>query len=285
MTVVLLAYNLMGENGLITIDSTSIWSTSKSFLIVENDTFLNNHKYNNLIYYKDSTLNKITDTYLIREDSTGKVFLSDTNEEIVAYDFSLTKGDSLILDFLGDYPSNVKLFIKIDSVGEITLNNNRVYQAQFVSICNFYKDELDCDNTFSDIWVKGIGSLRYGIICSYPFITGGSVSYLLCYFKDNELIYQNPDCNNCYQTVSSPFIKENQKQLINLYSNADGWLAINLLYENKGLLTLYSTEGKLLVKQKISSKETKICVPASGLLLYRFTTTKGENQTGKVMVQ
>jgi len=275
--------HLHGQKPLVSIDTTSQWNMSQYVFALENDTIIQDKNFKKLIEYKDFEKSKILKTYFLREDTTGKVFLSDTKEEIVIFDFSLTTGDSLILDFLGDNSSYKKLFIKVDSIGEIILSNNEEYQAQFVSICNYYKDKLNCDFTYSDVWVKGIGSLGWGIVYPPLFIIGGSIPFQLCYLANNEVVYQSPDCSDCFTFVSAE-LNEVSPQLIKLYPNKNGLLKLQPINGNKGEFSLYLLDGKQIIKQRVNETLTQFYVPKEGVLLYRFVTEKGEIQTGKVII-
>jgi hypothetical protein len=276
---------LNGQNALKLIDTTSLWNMSQSIIVIENDTVVYQKNYKKLICYSDSSYTKIRDTYFIRDDSTGKVFLADTKEEIVAFDFNLAAGDTFILNILGDEPDYLKLFFRVDSVKTIMLADNKEYQAQYVTVCSYYKDNLgDCGLTTTDIWVKGVGSLKFGIIYPMLFGTGGRAPFLLCYFMKQELVYQSPDCINCYSYVNVPLLKT-QKRLINLFPTSEGSLQLQLLNKEKGELFLFTLEGRQLLNRKITEDETELCSPSNGALLYRFVTKNGEVQTGKVLVK
>lgn len=276
---------LNGQDALTLINTTSRWNMSQSIIVIENDTVVHQKNYKKLICYSDSNYTKIIDTYFIRDDSTGKVFLADEKEEIVAFDFNLAVGDTFILNILGDEPDYLKLFFRVDSVKTIMLADNNEYQAQYVTVCSYYKDELeDCGRTISDIWVKGVGSLKFGIIYPMLFSTGGRAPFLLCYFSNQKLVYQSPDCINCYSYVSAPSLST-QKRLISLFPTSEGMLHLQKLNKEKGEFFLYSLEGQQLLNQKIAKDETEFCVPTNGIFLYRFETGNGEVQTGKVMVR
>jgi hypothetical protein len=276
---------LCGQNALKLIDTTSQWNMSQSIIVIENDTVVNQRNYNKLICYSDSNYNKIRDTYFIREDSTGKVFLANTKEEIVAFDFNLAVGDTFILNILGDEPDHFKLFFRVDSITTIILSDNKEYQAQHVTVCSYFKNEpVNCDISTTDIWVKGVGSLKFGIVYPKLFGTGGREPFLLCYFSNQKLVYQNPECINCFSYVSVPSFKT-QKRLINLIPTSEGRLQLQLLNKGKGELNLYTLEGLKLLNCKITKNETELCVPSHKILVYRFETLIGEVQTGKVLVK
>lgn len=78
---------------------------------------------------------------------------------------------------------------------------------------------------------------------------------------------------------------QNNKSLINLYSIKNGLLRLQLKSNISGEISLYTPDGKQVLKKPITGKESNFYAPASGLLLYRFENEKGEIQTGKVLVR
>ena len=189
------------------IDPFDRWKTT--YYTITNDTTFNNTKYK--IVYEQFELSGEDRfvRYFVREDSSGKVFYSNGAQEVLAFDFSLKQGDTLIHEVL-DLEN--KYFIQVDSVGTVTLADNKDYYALFVQICDYFKNKPDCDNAVSDMWVPGIGSLNYGI--SYPllFVTGCAAKpYLLCHNYYNDVIYVNPKFGNCELNTLAESIKKQEK--------------------------------------------------------------------------
>jgi hypothetical protein len=78
---------------------------------------------------------------------------------------------------------------------------------------------------------------------------------------------------------------EKNKSLIDLFSIDNGLLQLQLKSNFSGEIILYTPDGKQVLKKPVTNKESTICTPANGLLLYRFITEKGEVQSGRVVVQ
>jgi len=270
---------LYGQSALVSIDSTSRWIRGYANYVIENDTTINNYTYKKLITYTDSSFKRYVDTDYIREDTTGKVFLFKYGEEVVAYDFNLAFGDTFILDFPGDDSS--MLLYTVDSVGVIILADNNAYDALYVKVYSYYDSNLG-ERYINDILVRGIGSLKFGIVQPMLFGTGGSISPLVCYHKGDELVYLNPEYKSCYSYVSVPKLNVD-KNIINLYPIGESIMCLKS--QSNGNLSFYTLDGRLVHKEQITQFETQICLPETGILLYRFTTAKGEVQTGKVMVK
>ena len=131
---------------------------------------------------------------LFREDN-GKVFYrefdgksSEIGNECLLYDWNLSVGDTVFVQ-QGDNETGLVLDAVYDTIfnGE----NHRVFSL-------IYKSDL----TLTEKWIEGIGS-ELGFPYSgtrlhpinpfnYDMTTG-----LLCYYKDGNLAWQNPECDTC----------------------------------------------------------------------------------------
>jgi hypothetical protein len=226
----------------------------------ENDTIINGSDLYKKIYVSNNQISWREPGTLIKEDS-GNVFvyLPLVNEVKQLYTFNLEVGDKVYL-----YPSDP---LNVDSVVvKNILGVDRKYFYIFPKI----------------VWIEGIGSLQ-GPLEPFGVFLGGGFLVLLCVHEDGVLIYQNPDYPDCKVTSSAEFNSVNKK-LIELLPSPAGLLRLSLLNGSKGELSLYSPEGKRLFKSRITERETEICAPAEGLLLFRFVNEKGEVQTGKIVL-
>lgn len=265
------------------IDPHNLWKTS--YLTINGDTIINNTEYN-LVYESPDTLFKTkTLKYYIREAPAGKIFLSNGEKEILVFDFSLNKGDTLIVDYFDT--SAGKFFVRVDSTGTITLADNKQYKAQYVQVCDYYNKTARCnDYSVSDIWIPEIGSLKFGLMYPRLFVTGNNnMFHLLCHYANNKLLYVNPEFNNCEinTSVAGPAIKP--KQLIDLYQLTGQSLQLRPYNNQSGTITIYDINGKTMIREKISGNKTLHLNNLPGLYLYRYITDKGEFQTGKIILK
>ncbi len=262
------------------IDPYDRWKTT--YYTITNDTTFNNTKYK--IVYEQFELSEEDKflRYYIREDSAGKVFHSDGEQEVLAFDFSLNKGDTAIVEVLN---LETKYFIRVDSVGTVTLADNKDYYALFVRVCDYFKNKPDCDNEVSDIWVPGIGSLNYGI--SYPllFVTGSAAKpYLLCHNLYNDVIYVNPEFGNCELNTSAEHIKK-QEQLVIVHQESGNRLKLEISANNYGVFKLYDLFGRKVGEIRTDSNTETFVTPGGGLFIYYYESDNGKIQTGKVIVR
>ncbi len=199
---------------------------------------------------------------LFKEDS-NKVFANNYEGNYLQqiYDFNIEKGDTIYTYF--DFGS---ILLTVDSVVvRNVLGTNRKHFFMSHGI----------------LWIEGIGSIQGPLKSFGRFDNGFSV--LLCVHEDGILIYQNPDYPDCKVTSSAEFNSKNKK-LIELFPTSSGLLRLSLLNGSKGEISIYSPEGKQLFKSRITERETEICSPAEGLMLFRFVNENGEVQTGKVVL-
>lgn len=252
------------------------WATS--FLHTEGDTLMNEKHYKKLVSCADSLCSKKSLKSYIREEA-GRVYLANKTEELIQFDFNLRQGDTMIIDFLQRVNRDIRIHIRVDSVKSIVLRDQKKRIAQYVSVINHYP--------LKDVFVEGIGSLKFGL--EFPitlFITAEHTisPSLLCFYSGDNIIYSNPEINNCYlSTGVQPLLK--QPELVRVLTNNHGILEIQLTEAKSGKLLVFDTNGKLILGQDVNQSDSQFCLPSSGLYLYRFVSDKGKVQTGKVMVE
>jgi hypothetical protein len=253
------------------------WKTS--ILHVKGDTVMNEKQYRKLWVCGDSLCKNESLKVYIREDSS-RIFLADKTEEVLQYDFNLVKGDTMIIDLLRE---NSRLyFIQIDSVRYIIMQDQNTRIAQYVTVSDHYYREY----SFNDIFVEGIGSLKFGI--QYPsnlFITGDHyiTPNLLCFYTDNSLVYNNPDFNDCYITTG---IHQDQvkPELVNVFSRQHGELTLEMRSAKSGILYIYNIQGQLLKKEKIVGSINSIEINGRGIFIYKFESEDRKIQSGKIII-
>jgi hypothetical protein len=257
------------------------WSTS--FQTISEDTVIGSSVYKKVVESSDSFFTSKTVNCLIREDTTGKVFLRTGNSEIIAFDFGLKAGDTLLTDNLWKLP--YQFYFKVDSVSTIILRNNQSYTASYVQVFMFSNNQICTSCSFPDVWVQGIGSLKYGLTYPILFKTGGCCpSVLLCFHENNQLAYQNPGYNTCYLNTDVNELVS-AESYIHLFDNGYGNIIIENNANRKGTIVLYTIDGKNVANYKVDSKTRAFCPPGSGIYLYRFESSDGKVQTGKVLVR
>lgn len=275
-----IAYNFVNYGA---IDPHDYWTT-ESYKIVDN-VKVNNIDYKKMVSYNDSIAQQEKFKFYVREDSIGKIYYANDETEFVAFDFNLIVGDSmLIIPTQHGITLTYNFWAKIDSIANINLNGIS-YKAQCLTIKNYDYPESD---SFNDIWINEIGSLTYGLF--YPVMGITASRYvaprLLCVSQNEILLYKNPEFDACYiNTKTAVTTLENRTKLVEVFQSGIGTLTIRISDHQQGEFTLFDLEGRKILQQKINTTKTQLCVPASSILLYQFKNTKGEVQSGKIMVE
>lgn len=180
---------------------------------VDNDSIINGKIFRNIIaHYPENPQNR---NYFgsISEDS-GKIsaniiIVNDTLKDILLYDFTLEKGDTV---FGLPLSSTKEHFCELNETKIVT-------GIDSIELLNGEKRKrINFDNT--EAWIEGIGSINGLFNPAYPIATGlYSYQFISCYKQnDVELYHNNLWCNeNCCELLAGIFdTKEIQKSL-NLY--------------------------------------------------------------------
>ena len=229
-------------------------------LKTDTDTIIYEKTYLKLLISYDAEQSNWTSyhKYLCQENEKVYYYDLSAKKEYLLYDFGLSEKDSFKIEPHGFY-------INVDS---IRTNNSKKY---------FYLSK----NTQQTVWIEDIGCLD-GLFLNSGNVGVGEYSTLLCCKSDDEMLYDNPEYNVCFIKTSTETLPMLNEKLIGITTSKEGVL---IETSAKGHLSIYTLDGRLVLKQQIEQPETTLCPPETGVLLYRFTTTKGEVQTGKVLVE
>ena len=99
--------------------------------------------------------------------------------------------------------------LKLISVNDTILEGENAPRKKYV--LEYLVDSIPGD--FYETWIEGIGS-EYGLINPCSRVLVGGVYDLLCYYEDEDLIWQNSSFNSCYidthssGTVGTEFLDE-----------------------------------------------------------------------------
>lgn len=166
--------------------------TWKTFTYSIEDTLIGNQMYSKL-------LSSEGEAYLLREDTVEKkVFLIETYngnfDEKLIYDFGMEIGDTF------DYyyaPNQIQFSLRLDSVKNITFDNGAPTRAYFLGVKwgnpdSYFHDKL--------VWIEGMGDIGKFFYGRCIGIVGCEIyNNLLCYKKNEELYYINPQFNTCFR--------------------------------------------------------------------------------------
>ena len=191
---------LFAQNYTPLIDSTKMWSgmhTSypQGIQITCYTKFVGDTTINQLSYYK---VWETTDTLLqnwelvgtIREDVANKsVYYRDLDgNEGKIYDFDIGIGDTLVVENYYYYSSTCNFIcVGVDSVFINNSHKNRYILDPF-----WMKEK---SKSYYETWIEGIGS-NFGVLASSFSQVIGNTWGFLCYYENEELIYDTP-LNQC----------------------------------------------------------------------------------------
>ena len=269
-------------------DSNSVWSylrTNKSCTnippqcnvnsfaiqyVLNGDTVINSKTYHKVFRESDSVFYY---TCSIREDSLKRVYriwqLLATEEKI--FDFSASIGDAISFN-----PSGI-----VTDIDSVLINNQ--YRKRF--------------KTVSDTIIEGIGSLRKMFFDIYFSPPETAISYnMLCFSKNDSLIYMNPVYNTC-DTNFSYTIPLGMNEVFNnsfsvkVYPNPFSETAT---IEIKGItvfpvsFSLYDQLGREVKKLEVRSEKFEINRYELADGIYFYSATDNQKQImrrGKLVLQ
>ena len=193
----------------------------------------------------------VFDSVPYKENAELEGFLLEENKIIYYMNSNLTNGGKL-------YDFNAK-------VGDtITVNipipiDVRVYKIDSVNINEKLRKRFHLDfgegMDFGIKWIEGIGSLN-GILWPGTWPTNQKHE-LLCLKRNEKQIYYNNNYGTCYPDYPNMVnaIKDIKKQnKLNIYPNpAKNLLTVELNNFNKGMLKIFSFDGKIILEKQINN--------------------------------
>ncbi|MEA3448102.1 MAG: hypothetical protein U9Q98_06590, partial [Bacteroidota bacterium] len=172
----------------------------------------------------------------IHETTDKKVFYRpDTSEqEYLIYDLGANIGDTLFVAGLEGSWGSITLFYDENHPEPIVIT---AIDTIFIAGQNRRRLHI---HQGADYWIEGIGSMK-GMLHNELYLTGNDMYELLCYYKDDIVLFQNPEYNSCFIYTENEPENLMQYPAINIYPNpTEGNFILQL--ENNALL---SQAGKL----------------------------------------
>jgi len=222
------------------------------------DTVIDNQTYKTV--YKSQEEFSVNWNYWggIREEDQ-KVWLKGTNNypERLIYDFTLNIGDTINL-----WDEDPMI---VDSIIYKPINNENRKHIYF---------SYPGYPLLSEFWIEGIGSNR-GIFESGSGTFVGGTTWALCMKENGDLIYMNPNYNNCFLITE---IEESRNLLIEVYPNpAQDKIKIqnteNIKIESISIIDL---KGQKLLEFENNKTELDLSEISTGIYLLKVTYEKGE---------
>lgn len=278
---------ILGQTYYPFLDSNAIWSEIYYEEVYHNnseyyqygiigDTNINSIKYNKLYLLADTLLdNTLSNIFwgAIREDSVKRVYYLGRNtheeeitEEIILYDFSKQVGDTIFSGYEYEVPN---IIVEIDSI----------------LIGDQYRKTFHFDSPI--FWIEGIGSTR-GLLSPVTDQPTCSCHWeLVCFKQGNEVLYLNPNFNQCFPLLSN-INKNNIRLFSKVYPNPVTDISfLDFGDSNFRIIEIYDLMGKRIKSFNIEGlKNTHIKKNnfTPGLYIYKLSGEKGLFMNGKFIV-
>ena len=220
-TIVFLSiiFNLFAQDDLQIVDPAKRWSyyiyanfppwyKQSYYVKFAGDSTINQMNYLKVWESDDEQYTEWYQRGFIRSDTNGNIFLRDlVNNEGLSYKFDVNPGDTFSLFNPFHFYIYTAEVLDVDSV--------------YIEPVNEYRKRIkitDYEGTIyaqDEYWIEGIGSLA-GILCSgfHVYSLTGSFCDALCQWKNNNLVYSNPDYNSCFIIVSTLEMTDESTEII-----------------------------------------------------------------------
>ena len=203
---------------------------------IVNDTTVNGN-----IYQKTSYKN-----YLFRE-LEGKVFCMANEREYLLYDFTLEPNESFEI---GNGSITI-ICLKVEDTDRKKLTVEYSKQTQ-------YGIEKE-----TDIWIEGMGSCKHPFWIDFVFPNPGAwETKVLCFHRDNQLLYLNKLYSNCDGEQSTcTELQQNSK-----FNNPVKDKLTLTLPNAENEVKIFDLQGKLLLQQNVEfSAEINVSMLPTGM--------------------
>ena len=205
------------------------WTTSYRF---RGDTLINDYLYKFLEECKDSLFQEwYRSKFLLRDDSSDRVFIHNYTNEKLLYDYNVKAGDTIWIPF--------ENYIEI------------VDSAKYEIIAS--KERKTIFGKYFSTYIKGFGTYEGPLGFLYHNMVGDFTNTLSCFKQNDTLLYSYGE--SCYVEYNYTDVKEiNFKQSILLFPNpAKNLLSIELSNFNKGILKIFSSDGRIILEKQINN--------------------------------
>lgn len=220
-----------------------------------NDTTIMSLNCTEVLFSFDSVSWNSAETYLHEDTVNQQVFLLANDTIGLIYDFSADLGDTVFVYNPKCAQNTVPLVVK--SVDSIYIDGK-------------YHKTLKFDLYF---WIEGVGDIKMGLLQTGNETVGGPVESLVCYYKNDNLVYINPEYGYCFFTTD---VENYSNDIFECYfSNSQ------LHYKSKNQvtsLTIYNELGQVVFKTIINNDNGYITIPLSlcGVYFFEFNFSNSQ---------
>ena len=210
---------------------------------------------------------------VLREDD-GKVWERLNNQrEILLYDFTANVGDTLRCGLWADeYHYYIVDSISMEHIGGVDRK-----------MLWFGLEYTWFHPTAAETWIEGIGS-DLGLLYSESAGICGAYYCTLCFHQNDELIWQNPNYDDCtFDAVGENSFANG----ISVYPNPAKDV-VNITFSNNAecrLIDIYSIDGRFMKSQNDNFNEINIANLTPGLYLIKVRMNDGKEFTEQIVVK
>jgi len=290
--------------------SNAIWNVDKvgasgpyehTLYATVGDTLINDTAYSILSIINDTVIgDEMPDTHLVGyiRNEGEKVLLRCDEAEITLYDFSKTVGDTIWHNgyFVSFYQNETHYGLdQQEHFKYISIINNRYVEdglEKYEVSIGYYDDEYGFYELYTDIWIRGVGSMR-GLIRHlwYPPMSVMDRYYdntLTC-LKHNGLVkyFNDPRCSRCFCWYdTSEISNENADESITVYPNpACNSVAIDIEKEYTDLtVEIIDEMGRVVYSRNDLENPISLDNFVTGIYFVRLQVD-GDVTTKKIVVE
>ncbi len=226
--------------------------------------------------------------YYYREDTTEKkIYLRHETEEDawdeLLYDFGMMSNDTMVY-YRNSKDGEIHYVIRVDSIRNITLGTEFKTREYYISCKSDWIPEFNgCGS-----WIEGIGSFQ-GLNPKLKIGIDGDDFWheLLCFSKNGNLIYLNPEYESCDENYNA--VNENPYQKINILANpVSEKLEIELPDDiSWDSYVITGISARVLLSNKVNN-QPKLTIDVSslhfGIYFIRLSKGDGKIAVGKFVV-
>ncbi|MBQ8592887.1 MAG: hypothetical protein IJ467_01150 [Bacteroidaceae bacterium] len=211
---------------------------------------------------------------------TGECYREDASGSVFRYNHS-TQRDETVMRF--DRTAGSTIMQEDGTILEIASIKDTILQGNNGGLprkCIYLKEKGKTD-AFVDIWLEGVGSLKYGLYKNLPH----EKNRLLCSLDHGMLTYCSTNDGSCYMEPVSGiyprYTSEEDRVMIAVENNQ-----IRVYAKNGVVIEFYGIQGEYLAKKVLFNDQCIWKVPhAPAAYLYIVTYPDGHRESGKVMVE
>lgn len=243
---------------------------NRRYTFATDSTFTNGNWYYELLRSWDETGNNWENTGEYFRKSGSKIYQIVEGEDYTLYDFSLVEGDTFTIAETSNIPERKLIVSQIDSVS--LMDNSK--RKRLGLRC---EDDPDASLYGERIWIEGVGDLQ-GLLSVDESCTLDQNSKLLCFYDDDQALYQDPIEGKCWITTST---KELIDYGIEIFPNpVKNRIVISGLNGAAGY-KLYTSNGATILSGQTNG-EIDVNSLSSGLYLLEFSI-EGKSITTRVI--